>query len=133
MKRSLGAAALAATTVLAVPATVLAHGSVYQGTAATGAGLTPETRYFVTNHGFSYVLKETNGITDQSGADAPPAALTLADNFSFPAGRFLRFGAFHSYHHQSVPSGGDPTLQASYNDFGVSMTWIIRGERRGGQ
>ena len=70
MKRSLGAVALAATTVLAVPATVFAHGSVYQSTAFTGAALTLEQRYFVTNHGFSYILKESNGITDASGADA---------------------------------------------------------------
>ncbi len=70
MKPYLGAAALAATTVLALPAFALAHGSVYQSKAYTGAGLTEETRYFITNHGFSYVIKESNGITDASGADA---------------------------------------------------------------
>jgi hypothetical protein len=70
MKPLLGAAALAATAALAAPSFALAHGSVYPSKAYTGVGLTEETRYFVTNHGFSYVLKESNGITDASGADA---------------------------------------------------------------
>jgi hypothetical protein len=85
MKQILGAAALAATTVLAVPALAFAHGSVYQSTAYTGAGLTLETRYFVTNHGYSYLLKETNGITDASGADAKKGM--VAYNFAPSAWR----------------------------------------------
>jgi hypothetical protein len=86
MKRSLGAAALAVTTVLAVPATVFAHGSVYQSRAYTGAALTLEPRYFVTNHGFSYVLKESNGLTDASpGADAKKGM--VAYNFAPSAWR----------------------------------------------
>ena len=85
MKPYLGAAALAATAVLAVPSFALAHGSVYQSKAYTGAGLTEETRYFITNHGFSYVIKETNGITDASGADAKKGM--VAYNFAPSAWR----------------------------------------------
>ena len=71
MKLYLGAAAIAVTAALVVPALASGHGSVYQSTANTGAGLTPETRYFITNHGYSYVLRETNNLRDSSpGADA---------------------------------------------------------------
>lgn len=61
----------------------------------------------------------------------PPSAVTVSDNFSWTLGRHIRVGAFHSFHHQRVPPGGDADLATSYNNFGVSMTWIIRGEGRG--
>jgi hypothetical protein len=67
MKQYLGAAALAAVAALAVPSFAHAHGSVYKSTAKVGATLTDETRYFVTNHGFSFVLRETNGLEGTKG------------------------------------------------------------------
>jgi hypothetical protein len=85
MKPYLGAAALAATAVLVVPSFAFGHGSVYQSKAYTGAALALETRYFVTNHGYSYVLKETNGITELSGADAKKGM--VAYNFAPSAWR----------------------------------------------
>ena len=90
MKRILGAAALAAAAALAVPAVAFAHPSVYQSTAKTGAGArrTESARYVVTNHGYSYVLKESNGLTDararrQEGRRRPttsPRARGAADS-----------------------------------------------------
>ena len=85
MKQILGAAALPPPPSSPCPPFAFAHGSVYQSTAYTGAGLTPETRYFITNHGFSYVLKESNGITDASGADAKKGM--VAYNFAPSAWR----------------------------------------------
>ncbi len=67
MKHHLGAAALALTAALAVPAFASAHGSVYKSSAKVGATLTDETRYFITNHGFSFVLRETNGLEGTKG------------------------------------------------------------------
>jgi hypothetical protein len=45
---------------LAVPAVASGHGSVYQDVALTGTTLDPQTRYVVSNHGNSYVLRESN-------------------------------------------------------------------------
>ncbi|MTD45122.1 hypothetical protein GKE82_12670 [Conexibacter sp. W3-3-2] len=68
-KKHLASAAVAAA-ALAVPATAGAHGSVYTDTAkvaptplpanATQNDLQTQTRYAVTNHGYTYVLRETN-------------------------------------------------------------------------
>jgi hypothetical protein len=64
---------LAAATALAVPASAAAHPSVYSGTATidteSGPGYTPgtETRHMVTNHGFTTVLRETNGVGAPGG------------------------------------------------------------------
>lgn len=67
--RTMIGAAVAATT-LALPALAGAHGSVYTDTAKvapsplpanpTQADLLDQTRYVVTNHGYTYVLRETN-------------------------------------------------------------------------
>jgi hypothetical protein len=65
MNRKLGVLTTAA--VLALPATAFAHGSVYQSTAKVGATRTDETRYVITNHGFTYVLTEDNGLTGVKG------------------------------------------------------------------
>ena len=59
--------ALAILAALAVPAAASAHPSVYEDTANIVADesnpteLTEQTRYVVANHGFTYVLRETNG------------------------------------------------------------------------
>ena len=53
---------------LAAPAAASAHPSVYTDTAQVVADpsdpgtLTPQTRYVVANHGFTYVLRESNGL-----------------------------------------------------------------------
>jgi hypothetical protein len=62
MNRSLGVAAATAAVALAFPALASAHGSVYTSLSATG-----ETRYAVTNHGFTYVLRESNGLGASKG------------------------------------------------------------------
>ena len=65
MKPAIPALALAA--VLALPAAAAAHPSVYKDTAQTVPDesqptvLEPQTRYVVANHGFTFVLRETNG------------------------------------------------------------------------
>ncbi len=73
MKSTHLAGALTAAAALALPATALAHPTVYESTAKvlpagpvppTQGGLLPQTRYLVTNHGFSYVLRESNNATD---------------------------------------------------------------------
>jgi hypothetical protein len=66
-----GAGAFVVAATLAVPAAAEAHPSVYTGEArVVPPGLTPpiaegdldtQTRYMVTNHGFTYVLTESNG------------------------------------------------------------------------
>lgn len=60
--KSLGLAALATASVLAVPAVAVAHPSVYTAPSngVNGTTLAPQTRYVVSNHGFTYVLRETN-------------------------------------------------------------------------
>jgi hypothetical protein len=64
--RALGA--IVAVGTLAVPAAASAHPSVYSGTATVdtdpGPGTTPgpQTRHMVTNHGYTFVLRETNGV-----------------------------------------------------------------------
>ena len=60
------APALAVLAALALPAAASAHPSVYEDTAQTVPDetqptvLVPQTRYVVANHGFTYVLRETN-------------------------------------------------------------------------
>ena len=64
------AGALVAAAALAVPTAAAAHPSVYTSAAqvvedeSTPAVLTPQTRYVVANHGFTYVLRESNAGTD---------------------------------------------------------------------
>lgn len=80
MKQSLGIAALVATGALAIPAAAIAHPSVYPTTANTAVAVpntTPtqytleaQTRYVVTNHGFTIVLRETNRLNATSAAAA---------------------------------------------------------------
>jgi hypothetical protein len=66
--KTIGALALVA--ALAVPALAAAHPSVYTDTArviadpADPATLVDQTRHVVTNHGFTYVLRESNGATN---------------------------------------------------------------------
>ena len=61
--------ALAILAALALPAAASAHPSVYKDTAQTVPDetqptvLVPQTRYVVANHGFTYVLRESNGRT----------------------------------------------------------------------
>jgi hypothetical protein len=63
--------ALAVVAALAVPALASAHPSVYTDTArviadpANPAVLTDQTRHVITNHGFTSVLRETNGVIDR--------------------------------------------------------------------
>jgi hypothetical protein len=69
--RQLGATcAVAGLAVLAIPAAAAGHPSVYSGEAITDANPAPgqftpqpQTRHMVTNHGFTTVLRETNGVT----------------------------------------------------------------------
>jgi hypothetical protein len=73
MKQHLGAVALAAAAALAVPASAGAHPSVYQSTAKTYTGTFPTgtmntvTRYVVSNHGFTALYNESNGVTGAAG------------------------------------------------------------------
>jgi hypothetical protein len=72
-RRILGAAVAAA--ALAAPAVAMSHGSVFEVTARTvPTGATPpitpgmlvdQTQYVVTNHGYTMVLRESNGALDQ--------------------------------------------------------------------
>ena len=62
----------AAAAVLAVPAGASAHPSVYSGTAVIDTDPDPgeftmgtQTRHTVTNHGYTTILRETNGVTDR--------------------------------------------------------------------
>lgn len=73
-----------AATMLAAPAAALGHGSVYSTDAkvAVTPATTPPTfttqkRYVVANHGFAYVLRETNGRTTKGMINyaAAPGAL----------------------------------------------------------
>ncbi len=66
----------AAVAALVVPATVSAHPSVYTETATIdtnpAAGqytLAQQTRHVVTNHGYTMLLRETNGATDKGVMD----------------------------------------------------------------
>lgn len=67
MKSTVPALAILAT--LAIPAAASAHPSVYKDTAQTVPDesqptvLVPQTRYVVANHGFTFVLRESNGRT----------------------------------------------------------------------
>ena len=71
-RRIIGAAV--ATAALAVPAGALSHGSVFETTAKTIApgdtapipfgDLVDQTQYVVTNHGYTMVLRESNGALD---------------------------------------------------------------------
>ena len=71
-RRIIGAAV--ATAALAVPAGALSHGSVFETTAKTIApgdtapipfgDLVDQTQYVVTNHGYTIVLRESNGALD---------------------------------------------------------------------
>lgn len=58
------AGALTAAAALALPASAAAHGSVFEVQARLGAGPETQTQYLVTNHGFTFALKESNGATD---------------------------------------------------------------------
>ncbi len=61
------AATVAAAAALAVPAAAAAHPSVYTSDARTGNPPVPQKRYVVANHGFTYVLTESNGKDDDFG------------------------------------------------------------------
>ncbi len=70
-----------AVAALVVPATVFAHGSVYTDVARLAPATDPngppleageleaQTRHVVTNHGYTMVLRETNGATDKGMVD----------------------------------------------------------------
>lgn len=85
------ALAASAAATLAVPAVAGAHGSVYETTAKVAANpqTTPPTfldqqRYVVANHGFTYVLRETNGSTSHGMINyaAAPGALRNQPGFN---------------------------------------------------
>lgn len=71
--RAAALTAAAAATALALPAAAGAHGSVYETTARivpspapspiTAGDLTTQKRYVFTNHGYTAVFRETNGLT----------------------------------------------------------------------
>jgi hypothetical protein len=65
MKSIRTAGALTAVAALAVPASAAAHGSVFETQARLGAGPETQTQYLITNHGFTYALKESNSATDK--------------------------------------------------------------------
>jgi hypothetical protein len=70
MKRPLGLAALAAGTALVLPAAAQAHPSVYASKAniVVNGALQEQTRYVVSNHGFTMVLRETNNVSGANQA-----------------------------------------------------------------
>lgn len=83
-RKTTAAGAAMATALLVAPAAALGHGSVYETTAkvASSPATNPPTfldqqRYVVTNHGYSYVLRETNGRTARGMINyaAAPSAL----------------------------------------------------------
>lgn len=74
---------------------------------------------------------DRSDLGDTAGSSALPSALSVSDGVSWPVGRFFRLGAFHSYRRQSVPAGDTSGLATSYNNFGLAVTWIMRGEPRG--
>ena len=65
MKPSRAIGAFSVLAALAHPASAAAHGSVFQTEARLGAGPETQTQYVVTNHGFTFVLKESNEAADQ--------------------------------------------------------------------
>lgn len=77
MNRSLLVAATVATATLAMPAAALAHPSVYETTARvvpspapspiTAGDLQAQKRYVFSNHGYTAVFRETNGVTSMGG------------------------------------------------------------------
>ncbi|MBJ7518156.1 MAG: hypothetical protein JHC84_00550 [Solirubrobacteraceae bacterium] len=77
MNRSLLVAAAAATVTLAAPVAATAHPSVYETTARTvpspapspitAGDLIDQRRYVFSNHGYTAVLRETNGVTTMGG------------------------------------------------------------------
>jgi hypothetical protein len=67
MKPTRLAVAAAAVAALAVPAAASAHPSVYESDARTGNPPVAQLRYVVSNHGFNYVLRESNGIDNGDG------------------------------------------------------------------
>jgi methionine-rich copper-binding protein CopC len=82
--------ALAILAALAVPAAASAHPSVHKDTAQTVPDesqptvLVPQTRYVVANHGFTYVLRETNdretgGVFDYKSVPGPYRATLTWD------------------------------------------------------
>lgn len=78
------AGALAAVAALALPAAAAAHPSVYTDTAKVeqpeGSGtFVDQDRYVVANHGFTYVLRETNGVTGDGVFDYKSIPTKLRD------------------------------------------------------
>ena len=77
--RKLGVALATLAATLALPAFASAHTSVYQDigklvpdpppSPIDYADLDDQTRYVVANHGYTYVLRETNTLTDQGMVD----------------------------------------------------------------
>jgi len=71
----LGIAGASVALTLALPASAMAHGSAFETTAlvnCTGPAAGPVTcaeqkQYVFTNHGFTYVLRESNGVTTNGG------------------------------------------------------------------
>ena len=80
------ACAVAVVAVLAAPAAASAHPSVYSGEATIDLDPTPgvfvpgtQTRHMVTNHGFTVVLRETNGVAVGAHRGVMSYALLPAD------------------------------------------------------
>lgn len=72
------AGAIALAGALAVPSFAAAHGAVYEtealvADAGAPSGFSTQTRYVVANHGYTYVLRETNGRTSGGMFDYPKA------------------------------------------------------------
>ncbi len=65
--RSLPVAGALTAAALALPASAAAHGSVFETEARIGAGPETQTQYVVTNHGFTFVLKESNNAAADHG------------------------------------------------------------------
>jgi hypothetical protein len=96
-RRSCAAAAAAAAAALCLPAAAGAHPSLYASTAPAGctapappytaaqllATCTTETRYVFTNHGNTYLLRESNGRTTGGAISYAhrPAGLAAASDF----------------------------------------------------
>ena len=65
MKSIRTAGALTAVACPRRPRSARRHGSVFETQARPATGPETQTQYLVTNHGFTYALKESNSATDR--------------------------------------------------------------------
>ncbi len=100
LKQFRRAAVAVAVAALVAPAAAAAHGSVFTVTAktvvgpvpATAGGLVDQTQYVVTNHGYTYVLRESNGASDKGMINFKVLPSAYRNQAGFTKARLLSEG-----------------------------------------